>query len=83
MLGQAPRLSYTMSYKGIVVGGMNDYHPEKIDISLTKTIDYIEGESREDIEKRLEATKELEELLAKDIQRTVSEKVKRLKAKIR
>ena len=80
--GQNTRLSYTLSYKGIVVGGLSDYHPEKIDFSLTKTIDYIEGETKEQTMQRLEDTKTLEELLINDVENCVVAKVKKIKSKM-
>lgn len=78
---QAPRLSYTVAYKGLVVGGVSDYHPEKIDISMTKTIDYIEGETKEQTQSRLDAMHELETLLCLDVESSVMKKVKAIKMK--
>jgi len=77
--GQRPRLSYTLAYKGIVVGGASSYHPEKVDFSMTKTVDYIEGESEEDTEKRIQALETLEELLCTDVEGSIMAKVKQLK----
>lgn len=77
--GQRARLSYTVSYKGVVVGGISDYHPEKIDITMTKTIDHIEGESEDEIQKRLDGLELIEELLCQDVEGSVMSKIKKIK----
>jgi len=82
-MSQNPRISYTVGYKGIVVGGHSDYHPEKVDVSCTRTIDFIEGESPEDTRKRLDAMKSVEELLVKSVEMTVMEKVNAIKEKLK
>jgi hypothetical protein len=78
-LTQVPRLSYTLSYKGVVVGGMNEYHPEKVDFTLTRSIDYIEGESPEDLQKRLEAMRETEKVLVQHVEASIGEKIAELR----
>jgi len=83
VLEQRPRLNFTLSYKGIVVGGMSEYHPEKVDFSISKTIDYIEGETQEQMKQRLNETRMLEELLVSDVEKTIGDKVKKLKSKLR
>jgi hypothetical protein len=82
MLEQRPRLNFTLSYKGIIVGGLNDYHPEKVDFSISKSIDYIEGETEEQMKQRINETKMLEELLVADVEKTIGTKIKKLKSKI-
>jgi len=82
MLEQRPRLNFTLSYKGIIVGGLNDYHPEKVDFSISKSIDYIEGETEEQMKQRISETKMLEELLIADVEKTIGTKVKKLKGKL-
>lgn len=78
-LEQRPRISYTIGYKGIVVGGMNQYHPEKMDISMTMTIDHLEGESKIDTNARLAKLKDTEKLLVEVVGSSVVEKVNAIK----
>lgn len=76
---QRARLSYTMSYKGIVVGGMSQYHPEKMDIIVSMTLDHIEGESAEDTKKRLQSMKETEKVIVEGVGASVAQKVNEIK----
>lgn len=81
-ISQNPRLSYTASYKGIVVGGMSEYHPEKVDFSLTRSIDYIEGETAKETQKRLDALGQVEELLIDSVEQSIAAKIKALKSRL-
>ena len=78
-LEQRPRISYTMGYKGIVVGGMSQYHPEKMDISMTITIDHLDGEPESETKKRLAQLKDTEKLLIETVGSSVAEKVNVIK----
>lgn len=77
--GQRDRISYTMGYKGIIIGGASEYHPEKMDVLVTRTIDHIPGESPEDTKARLEEIKQTEKLLVESVGATVAEKVNAIK----
>ncbi len=76
---QQDRISYSMSYKGIIVDDSNSYHPEKMDILVTKTLDIIEGETLEETKERISKMKPIEELLLNDVGATVSSKVQAIK----
>lgn len=76
---QNTRINYTMSYRGIVVGGMNQFHPEKMDVTVSITIDHIEGESAEDTKKRLQAIQSTEKILIDGVGASVAEKVNTIK----
>jgi len=78
---QNPRISFTLSYKGIVVGGMNDYHPEKVDFSVTRTVDYIDGETKGETKKRLDALDDLQEMVVESVENTLWKKIKIIKEK--
>lgn len=78
---QNPRLSCTISYKGLIVGG-NDYHPEKLDMSHTITIDHIPGETVEQTQARLDDLKVTQELLITSIQKSIAERVGVVKEKM-
>lgn len=80
--GQNARLSYTLSYKGIITDASNSYHPEKLDITISKTIDYIEGESLEDTQARIEKTEEATMLLQKSVEKTLAEKIQDVRDKL-
>jgi len=81
MEDQTPRISFTLSYKGIVVGGMNDYHPEKVDFSVTRTVDYIDGETKGETKKRLDALDDLQEMVVESVENTLRKKIKIIKQK--
>ena len=77
--GQEGRVSCSIGYKGIVVGGLNSYHPEKMDISVTLTVDHLEGESKEALKERLDGLKKTEEVLIEYVGKSVVEKVNAIK----
>ena len=78
---QRPRLSCTISYKGLIVGG-NDYHPEKIDMSHTITIDHVDGETKEQTKARLDDLKVTQELVIDASQLSIAEKVGKIKCRM-
>lgn len=79
--GQSPRVSFTMSYKGIVVGGMSQYHPEKMDLMITRTIDYVEGETRAETQERVKDLAQLEEVVIDAVGKSLVTKVNLIKEK--
>lgn len=83
MEGQNPRLTYSLSYKGIIVNSANSYHPEKIDIMVSKSIDFIEGEASKDTKKRLDAMSAAEEMLMKHVDTNVAGRLKAIKDKLK
>lgn len=80
--GQRSRLSCTISYKGLIVGGDAKYHPEKIDMSHTATMDHIPGETKEQTQARLNELKVTQEMLIGHIQLSISEKVGKVKERM-
>jgi len=79
---QNPRVSFTMSFNGLIVGGTSEYHPQKVNISVTRTVDYIEGETPEQTQTRVNQTDSLVKLLAEKIEDDVSSKIKQITDKL-
>lgn len=77
----APRVSYSVSFKGITVGGSN-YHPEKVDVSMTRTIDFIDGETPEELQQRLADIDGLEAAVIASVDHSLGEKVRQIKQRI-
>lgn len=77
-----PRISYTIGYKGIIVDNTNSYHPEKVDIMLTRSLDFVEGETPEQIQLRLSALNETEELLIKSVELSITQKVQMIRDRL-
>jgi len=79
--GRRPGITFSMAYKGIKVGG-DEFHPEKIDFFLSKTVDYIHGETPEETKVRVEATDELVTIVEDNVSATLGKKVKLIKASL-
>jgi len=79
---QNDRISYTLSYRNLIVGG-NDYHPEKIDISLTRSIDIIPSETKEETINRIKSLDVFEDELKKVLDERMGGMIKSIKSKVR
>ena len=76
--GSRPRLSYTASFNNLVVGG-TQYHPEKVNVSFTKTIDFIEGETEEQTRERINDLDFIQSVLIESVDKSLGDKVKAIK----
>lgn len=82
MEAQNARISVTMAFKGLIIGGSSQYHPEKLDLSITKTVDHIPGETSEQIQKRLDSMDLLEGLTISKVENTLANKITEVRAKM-
>jgi len=71
-------VTVSMGYKGIKVGG-DEYHPEKVDILISKTLEHIPGETPDQTKARIANTDELQELLMDNVSKAVGAKIKVIK----
>lgn len=68
----------SMGFKGLVVGG-SEFHKEKVDIFVSKTVNYVEGETPEQTKARVAKTDELELILFDSVSSTVAKKIQKIR----
>lgn len=79
---QNGRVSFTLSFNGLIVGGTSDYHPEKLNVSLTRSVDYIEGETPQQTKARVDAMDTLEQIIVEKVETSLYSKVKEIRDQV-